>query len=333
MEAKDKNLSLTVVCGDLPSNIFESIPFCERVIVTHKKSFARHWIDVWKMLKGTSFDLVIDLRGTFLSYGLSVKKRVRWSSKLLLNHPSPQTLHQVERLKFLWTYHQSIKRFDGEDLKLMAPKLWLKDDLLEKAQARIAAPTLALAPTANWVGKEWPRSHFMEIVHRFLKTFPEHHILLLAAPFEGKALQSITETLSTEEQSRVSTMLSPDLSDVSATLKQCDMFLGNDSGLMHMAAALDIPTIGLFGPSDDRRYAPFGDNHIVLRTPKTLRQIEATLGFSYQSKESFMIDLSIETVWNTLSNQWERMHVKIDHLAHIPLWGKSKACLVRTSSS
>lgn len=324
LEEKHRNLSLTVVCGALPSDLFQAIPFCERVIITHKKSFARHWIDVWKQVKGSYFDLVIDLRGTFLSYALNTKKRVRWSSKLLQNHPSPQTLHQVERLKFLWAYtHQSIKRLVTDDLKLMTPKLWLHEERLAKAQTYITAPTLALAPTANWIGKEWPIQNFREIIHRFFNTFPEHHILLLAAPFEGKALQTITEELRSDEKSRISTMLSPDLNEVAATLKQCDMFLGNDSGLMHMAAALDIPTIGLFGPSDNRRYAPFGDHHLILRTPKNLRQIETTPGFSYQAKQSFMTDLSIDTVWNTVCNQWERMHVKIDHLAHIPLWGKS----------
>lgn len=320
---KHKKISLTVVCGVLPAGLFRSIPFCDRVITTHKKSFSRHWIDVWNEVKGTHWDLVIDLRGTFLSYALCTKKRIRWSNNVLSHHPSPHMLHQVDRLKFIWQQaHRSIHPMQ-EDITQFRPTLWLQENHVKAAQQRIAQPTLALAPTANWMGKEWPLPYFTEITQRFLQTFPEHHILLLAAPFEGKALTTLMDALDPKLKERTHIMLSPDLNEVAATLKQCDMFLGNDSGLMHMAASLSVPTIGLFGPSNDRRYGPFGDNTIILRTPQTLKDLESLPGFSYKANKSFMTDLSVETVWNTLSNQWERMHVKIDHLAHVPLWGKS----------
>ena len=50
------------------------------------------------------------------------------------------------------------------------------------------------------------------------------------------------------------------LSEVLACLKECKLFIGNDSGLMHIAASSGIPTIGLFGPSLESRYGPKGPN-------------------------------------------------------------------------
>ena len=47
------------------------------------------------------------------------------------------------------------------------------------------------------------------------------------------------------------------------------MFIGNDSGLMHLAAASNIATIGLFGPTNDKLYAPFGDKCHTIRTKET----------------------------------------------------------------
>src|SRR3546814_14314158 len=56
-------------------------------------------------------------------------------------------------------------------------------------------------------------------------------------------------------------------SDVcSSDLKRCALYVGNDSGLMHIAAASGIPTLGLFGPSRPENYAPWGERSAVART-------------------------------------------------------------------
>jgi hypothetical protein len=66
-----------------------------------------------------------------------------------------------------------------------------------------------------------------------------------------------------------------DLLTAYAALKRADLFIGNDSGLMHIAAAAGVPTIGLFGPSDERRYAPWGQHTRAVRGPRTLDQFLA----------------------------------------------------------
>jgi hypothetical protein len=59
-----------------------------------------------------------------------------------------------------------------------------------------------------------------------------------------------------------------DLLTAYACLKRVRLFIGNDSGLMHLAAAAGAPTLGLFGPSDDRLYAPWGEYARTLRGPR-----------------------------------------------------------------
>ena len=53
--------------------------------------------------------------------------------------------------------------------------------------------------------------------------------------------------------------------NTAALIKQCQLFVSNDSGLMHTATAMQIPTVGLFGPSDPARSAPYGKGHIIVR--------------------------------------------------------------------
>ena len=53
-------------------------------------------------------------------------------------------------------------------------------------------------------------------------------------------------------------------------MKHCKLFIGNDSGLMHMAALANIKTFGLFGPSDKFKYKPWGDGNVVISSLKRL---------------------------------------------------------------
>ncbi len=66
-----------------------------------------------------------------------------------------------------------------------------------------------------------------------------------------------------------------DLLTAYACLRRARLFIGNDSGLMHIAAAAGAPTLGLFGPSDERRYAPWGDKAVAVRGPRGFDQFLA----------------------------------------------------------
>ena len=71
--------------------------------------------------------------------------------------------------------------------------------------------------------------------------------------------------------------------------------MGNDSGLMHMAAAAGAPTLGLFGPSDDRLYGPWGEYTRVARGPRTFEQVKAK-DPDLNQPVCHMLDLKVEQV-------------------------------------
>jgi ADP-heptose:LPS heptosyltransferase len=89
-----------------------------------------------------------------------------------------------------------------------------------------------------------------------------------------------------------------DLLTAYACLRRARLFIGNDSGTMHLAAAAGIPTLGLFGPSDDALYAPWGTNTRVARGPRTYEQIRA-VDPTFGQALCHMMDLSVETVGDT----------------------------------
>jgi ADP-heptose:LPS heptosyltransferase len=73
------------------------------------------------------------------------------------------------------------------------------------------------------------------------------------------------------------------------------LFIGNDSGTMHLAAAAGAPTLGLFGPSDEQLYGPWGPNTRAVRGPRSYEQIRA-VDPSFGQALCHMMDLSVETV-------------------------------------
>ncbi|HEY0437735.1 MAG TPA: glycosyltransferase family 9 protein, partial [Phenylobacterium sp.] len=86
-----------------------------------------------------------------------------------------------------------------------------------------------------------------------------------------------------------------DLLTAFACLKRARLFIGNDSGTMHLAAAAGAPTLGLFGPSDEQLYGPWGANVRVARGPRSYEQIRA-VDPSFGQALCHMMDLPVETV-------------------------------------
>jgi len=65
---------------------------------------------------------------------------------------------------------------------------------------------------------------------------------------------------------------------------------------MHLAAASGIPTLGLFGPSEEKIYAPWGNNCSWVRTKRTFRQIVDSPNYDFRSQKSQMTDLPVDWV-------------------------------------
>jgi ADP-heptose:LPS heptosyltransferase len=85
-----------------------------------------------------------------------------------------------------------------------------------------------------------------------------------------------------------------DLLTAAGCLERADFFVGNDSGLMHLAAAAGTPTLGLFGPSPEARYRPWGPHASFVRTPETFEELTGAPGFDFAARQCFMESLTVE---------------------------------------
>jgi heptosyltransferase III len=81
-----------------------------------------------------------------------------------------------------------------------------------------------------------------------------------------------------------------------ACLRHASLYVGNDSGLMHIAAAVGVPTLGLFGPSDDRIYAPYGRMTRWVRSTTPKHELIRAVDAGERPLTSLMDEIGLEQV-------------------------------------
>ncbi len=287
----------TVACGAPAAGLFAAAPFVERVIPMVKRKRSGHWFDLWKQVAGTWWSMVVDLRGSAIGYAVpNACRRVLKSSW----EPKHRLLHLSSVL--------------GLD-RALAPVLWNSPDQIARAEALLppGPPVLAVGPTANWGAKQWPADRFAQVVERLTSSggiLPNARIAVFGAETERPAAQGLIDAIPPER--RIDLVGKVDLATVHACLKRADFYLGNDSGLMHIAAASGLPTLGLFGPSSEIFYGPFGPACASVRGPRSFEDICHAPDYDYRSQDCMMLDLEVGRVVVAAESLWMRVGTQRD---------------------
>jgi heptosyltransferase-2 len=113
--------------------------------------------------------------------------------------------------------------------------------------------------------KVWPLERFLELTHYFQKHV-NSRILIALGPAEGQEVQKAFGGMEWELGSAAPLLVKGlSLLELASVMEGCRLFIGNDSGITHMAAALGLPTIAIFGPSDHKMWSPRGEKVFVVR--------------------------------------------------------------------
>lgn len=281
------NDAVTIACGAPAAKIFEAVPRLERIHTLRKRRYSLHWFDLWRSTVDRRWDVVVDLRRTLLPYFLRAQQR------FIL--PKPQTaVHRVELISSTLAYSP------------LAPIMWTNELHERRARDLLGDDTdvVAVAPGATWQGKIWPTKNFVELAHRLLGPGGQmegHRMLLIGAEDEREAAQPLLDSF---PASRVIDAMGLDVLSTSAVLHRCRLFVGNDSAMMHLAAATGRPTVGLFGPTRDVHYAPWGKNGLVVRTPETVEDLIGRVDYNTRTTGTMMENLTAETVEAAIRDRW-----------------------------
>ena len=248
--------------------LLEDDPDLASVVPFERRRWAapRHWPEMFRSirwLRSQKFDWVIDLQGlarsgTFawlanggLLAGLDeVREGARGFYDLTATRASYGT-HAVD-------WYLSLLP------KLGVPVDWDFNWLPERpavAQAVRAqgagesADWIALLPGARWTNKRWPAEHFGALVRQHAARDPKLRFVVLGGAEDREAGRVI---VSVESQRCLDMVGKTTLPEVVEWLRVCRLVVSNDTGPMHIAAALGRPVVAMFGPTDPRRTGPYG---------------------------------------------------------------------------
>jgi ADP-heptose:LPS heptosyltransferase len=283
----------TIVAGPAAGPLFAETPRLERLIPIAKQRYSLHWLDLWRQVAGRRWTTVIDMRGSGLAYTLWARRRYVYRP---LSRGGAPILHKVEEAA----------RTMGLDPP-PAPFLYTSAETQRRADEIIgdARPILAISPGANWRPKIWPAERFAAMALKLTGSggpLAGGRILLTGARKDEKFCGPIRSAL---EPARVIDGLGLDLLTTFACFKRIRLFVGNDSGLMHLSAAAGAPTLGLFGPSQHLRYRPWGPRTAFIRSSRDPSEYAALFETGGYEK-SYMTDISVADVVGAASDLMER---------------------------
>lgn len=270
---------ITVACGPLCVDLFAAVPGLDVVIPIPKQSWNRHWWALWRRCLSCRWDIIVDLRDSIVS-------RLLRHGKLYTYRPMAADVHKV-------IVNAAIMGIDPPP----DPKIWIDDDMRTQAENLLPGetPVLALGPSANWAAKQWPAEYFAELVTMLLAdpVLKNARVLVLSAAHERGQIAPVLRAI--PDRQRVE-LIGASLALAAACLQRSTLFIGNDSGLMHLAAAVGTPTIGLFGPGNEAVYGPWGQHTAVARTPEPAALLLQRLQGVGEPIPSLMTGLQPETV-------------------------------------
>jgi predicted lipopolysaccharide heptosyltransferase III len=242
-------------------------PELHEILIAEKGAMAAQ-LRFLRELRRKRFDCVIDLtdgdRSAFMSLATGAGVRVgfnaehRWRG-LLYTHvakPSPADSHRIE-------YDLATVRALGLAPATPQPRVHLSPNEESAAKrmldevvefGRGPKKLIMIQPGARYPLKVWPAERFAELADRLAGAVP-CRILFGGDARERDAAEAVrdrTECRPVVVAGRLS------LLEFAALLKQCDLFIGNDGGAMHMAASVGTPVVALFGPTYPQRWGPRG---------------------------------------------------------------------------
>ncbi len=144
---------------------------------------------------------------------------------------------------------------------VQARRLSLSQEELTEARAALArigvAHPIILHPGAGSREKRWPADRFATLATELMRR--DHQVALVEGPADGEVVADVQQRV----MSLLPVVRDLDTRRLAAVLAQARCFVGNDSGVTHLAAAVGAPTLALFGPTDPTSWAPLGNARVL----------------------------------------------------------------------
>jgi ADP-heptose:LPS heptosyltransferase len=271
------------VKGGIAPILFKNYKNIDRIIqlpkrpLTHLLGSLKSWLSIRK----DKYDIVIDVdkrsSSGRLSLGLANSRhKISGDAIESVQSKFPNYVHHAKFPVYNLRHYLNEHGYPQKNTPI--PSLSLKLDLLEVAKGKALLnqlvhnnrPTICLFTFATG-NKCYSEIWWENFYERLQAEFPQHNII------EVLPVQNVSKL-----SFKAPTFYSKDLREIASLIANTEVFIGADSGIMHLASAAQTPTIGLFSVTDQNLYAPYNENSVAINTnlidiDKCIRVIDSIL--------------------------------------------------------
>ncbi|HEY1263604.1 MAG TPA: lipopolysaccharide heptosyltransferase I [Terriglobales bacterium] len=252
-------------------------PLVDRIHTVNLKGWRRALLSIqtWEQmaaalseLRGSRYDIAVDFQGAARSALIA-----RWSGAQQV-YGFSQPRENVAGMVYTRQVEARGAHVVEQNLSLAAalaagPLTWepvkLPCDAAAEQECELRLRELGVQdfvlmnPGAGWGAKQWPSARYSEVAKRLAADGLKS--LINFGPGEGDLARQVEE-----ESAGAARRIACSLSQLVALTRRASLFIGGDTGPLHLAAALNVPVVGIYGPTNPARNGPFGTRSVVLRS-------------------------------------------------------------------
>ena len=247
---------ITFLVGPRAFDLLATDPNIDATLVYDNRGEHAGWrgrLRLVKVLRRDTFDLVVNLRDSLTARCIGAE---HWG------------MVRGESNRHAVTRYLEVLQKHGIDTADAHPRLHLTEDeqtlahcFLTEAGIPSERLLIGIHPGGNWVYKLWDAENYARVANALAKK-RNAAILLFAGPNE-RELQAQVANMMDVPPILVQT---ESLRHLAALISACEVYIGNDTGPMHIAAAVGTPVVALFGSTNPIRSGPYGDKHTVVQS-------------------------------------------------------------------
>jgi heptosyltransferase II len=226
--------------------------------------------------------------------------------RLLLTHAIPYQPHTHEadgfqQLLDVWFRAKGIAPPPTTHL----PAVWFapgeEAQVLQRWNTPPGSHAIGFHVGASNSGKQWPLERFAQVANAWLGHSPSHYIHIFGGPGDRAAADTVIAGVLPYLAPRITCWAGElSLRETAVLLKQLDYLVTSDSGLSHLAAAVDTPVRVVFGPTNPQKWFPLGNGHQVIQTVQPPVCMPCNLKVTCQLEHVCLSDVSASQVLKTL---------------------------------
>lgn len=322
---KYPHATIIIAVREKAQELIQNLPCAHGVISINKDkrpffSEIQHQYTFFSLIRRYQFDLVFDFRtgtrGAILAFLSGARERVSFFDPECFwrNHLFTKLYHLDYNLpQHVSDYYLSLLKAHGFNAHDPVPVIHVTEKMskraafiLERANIPPELPLVAVQPFSLWRYKEWGIDKYVQLIRQILSAY-QVSIILVGSHDEHERAQTIVDHCTKFSRSVFNLSGKTSLGELAAILKSCRLLIGSDSAGMHIAAAVETPTVIIFGPSAPASWAPRWNRHATVQ--KTMSCVPCRQkGCNDTEVSRCLEELDVNDVYTVVRSQYEKKY-------------------------